>query len=394
MATPGPLEEANDPSLTLGGPLYRLLRRSHTASPVSGLLYRQATIAVLVCWVPLAILSLAQVHSMGYVKLSFFRDIETHIRFLVSLPVLIIAEMLVDQRIRPMMKRFVERHVITSAELPKFYGAIDTTVRFYNSVIADIVILTVVYTIGLWIWRHQIATDVASWYASFHAGQVHLSMPGYWLALVSVPIFQFILLRWFWQFAIWFLFLFRTSRLQLRLSPLHPDREGGIGFVGTSSLAFAPLLFALSALLSGHIASRILYNGESLFSSEIAILCYVFLSVVAAITPLFLFTPQLILAKRRGLAKYGNFASDFVTNFDDKWLKGNLDDELSVSGEDIQSLADLSNSFSVVRRMRFAPIAADDIFLLLFITAAPFLPLLLSIMPLEQLVVHALKIIF
>jgi len=219
-------------------------------------------------------------------------------------------------------------------------------------------------------------------------------MPGYWLALVSVPIFQFILLRWFWQFAIWFLFLFRISRLQLRLSPLHPDREGGIGFVGTSSLAFAPLLFALSALLSAHIASRILYNGESLFSSEIAVLGYVFLSVAAAITPLFLFTPQLILAKRRGLAKYGNFASDFVTNFDDKWLKGNLDDELSVSGEDIQSLADLSNSFSVVRRMRFVPIAADDIFLLLFITAAPFLPLLLSIMPLDQLIVHALKIIF
>jgi hypothetical protein len=40
------------------------------------------------------------------------------------------------------------------------------------------------------------------------------------------------------------------------------------------------------------------------------------------------------------------------------------------------------------------PIAADDIFLLLFITAAPFLPLLLSIMPLDQLIVHALKIIF
>jgi hypothetical protein len=331
---------------------------------------------------------------MGYVKLSFFPDIETHIRFLVSLPVLIIAEMLVDQRIRPMMKRFVERHVITSAELPKFYGAINTTVSLYNSIIVDIVLLALVYTIGMWIWRHQIPADVASWYASSHAGQVHLSMPGYWLALVSVPIFQFILLRWFWQFAIWFLFLFRISRLQLRLSPLHPDREGGIGFVGTSSLAFAPLLFALSALLSAHIASRILYNGESLFSSEIAVLGYVFLSVAAAITPLFLFTPQLILAKRRGLAKYGNFASDFVTNFDDKWLKGNLDDELSVSGEDIQSLADLSNSFSVVRRMRFVPIAADDIFLLLFITAAPFLPLLLSIMPLDQLIVHALKIIF
>lgn len=130
MATPGPLQdEPPDFSLTLGGGLYRRLRRSPSGRTVPQLLRRQAVIVVLLCWVPLAVLSLAEAHFLSGVNLSFLRDIETHVRFLVSLPVLILAEMIADQRVRPMMKRFVEQHVVTPEDLPKFYAAINTAVR-------------------------------------------------------------------------------------------------------------------------------------------------------------------------------------------------------------------------------------------------------------------------
>ena len=106
MATPAPLQEPPDLSPTLGGPLYRMLRRSPLGGSVPQLLRRQAAICVLVCWVPLAVLSLAQGHFLGGIKLSFLRDIETHARFLVSLPVLIMAEMLVYERIWPYHQAF------------------------------------------------------------------------------------------------------------------------------------------------------------------------------------------------------------------------------------------------------------------------------------------------
>jgi hypothetical protein len=371
-----------------------MFTRSHLASPVPELLTRQTAISVLVCWVPLAVLPLAQGHFLSGIKLSFLRDIETHVRFLVSLPVLILAEMMVDQRIRPIMNRFVERHVVTREELPQFYAAINAAVRIHNSVIAEIALLVFVYTGGMWVWRHQIARDVASWYASSQGGQIHLTMAGDWLAFVSVPVFQFILLRWYMQFLIWFWFLLRVSRLKLHLPSLHPDRASGLAFVGASSMAFAPLLFAHSALFSGQIASGIFYNGESLVASEITILGYVVLSVGAALAPLFLFAPQLIRAKRKGVARYGNFASRYVTDFDEKWLQSIVNDEPMLASEDIQSLADLSNSFAVVREMRSVPIATHDIFLLFVVTIAPFLPLLLTIMPLDQLVIRAIKIVF
>lgn len=263
-----------------------------------------------------------------------------------------------------------------------------------NSVFADIVLLVFVYTGGMWVWRHQNARDIASWYASSQGGQLHLTIAGYWLAFVSVPVFQFILLRWYMQFVIWFWFLFRVSRLKLHLLPLHPDRAAGLGFVCASSMAFAPLLFAQGALLSGQIASRIFYKGESLFAFKMTLGGYVVFSVIAALSPLFLFTPKLARARRRGLAKYGSFASQFVTDFDQKWLQSNANEDATLAGGDIQSLADLSNSFAVVRGMRYAPIEPYDLFLLFVITIAPFLPLLLTIMPLDQLVFQALKIVF
>ncbi len=152
-----------------------MLRRAHLTGPALELLRRRIVISVFLCWVPLAVLSLVQAHFLGGAKLSFFRDIETHIRFLVSLPVLILAEMIVHQRIRPVVKSFVERRVVTPEELPKFYAAIDSARRVRNSVIVEIALLVFVFTVGMSIWRHQGALEVASWYASPQGGQMHLT---------------------------------------------------------------------------------------------------------------------------------------------------------------------------------------------------------------------------
>jgi hypothetical protein len=136
MVTPALLEETPDFSLVLGGPLYKLLSRSHSASSVPHLLRRQAATVVLVCWIPLAVLSLAQDHFVTG-KLSFLRDIETHVRFLVSLPVLILAEIIVYQRIRPIVRSFIDRQIVAPEDYPRFYSAIRSAVRIHNSFLAN-----------------------------------------------------------------------------------------------------------------------------------------------------------------------------------------------------------------------------------------------------------------
>jgi hypothetical protein len=387
-------QEPPDFSLVLGGPLYQMYRRTHLTGPALELLRRRIVFFWLLCWVPLAVLSLVEGHLLGGGKFSFLRDIETQVRFLISLPVLILAEVVVHRRLRPVVKRFIERHIVTPEELPKFYAMVGSAMRMRNSVIAEVVLLVLVFTGGIWIWRNEVALDVVSWYASPQGGQMHLTRAGSWFAFVSVPVFQFILLRWYMRMLIWFWFLLRVSLLRLQLLPAHPDRAGGLGFLGGSTIAFTPFLFAQGALLAGQIADRIFYTGQSLLSFKLNVVGFVGFFLAVILAPLLVFTPQLELAKREGSAEFGALASEYVMDFNRKWLRRKVNDDQLLGSGDIQSLADLGNSFSVVREMRVVPFGIHDVLRLLVATVAPMVPLLLTIMPLDQLVTEAIKIVF
>jgi hypothetical protein len=394
MAEQALQQEPPDFSLVLGGPLYQIFRRTHLTGPVLELLRRRIVFFCLLCWVPLAVLSAVEGHLLSGAKFSFLHDIETHVRFLISMPVLLLAEIIVHRRLRSTVKHFIDRHIVSPEEMPKFHAAIDSAIRMRNSVIAEVVLLVIVFTAGIWIWRKEVALGVASWYASPGGGQMHLTWAGSWFAFVSVPIFQFILLRWYMRMLIWFLFLLRVSHLRLQLLPANPDRAGGIGFLGRSTIAFAPFLFAQGALLAGQIASRIFYTGQSLLSFKLTIVGFVCFFVAVILAPLLVFTPQLWDAKLDGLAKFGSLAEEYVMDFDQKWLRRKVNDEQLLGSGDIQSLADLGNSYAVVGEMRAVPFATEDVLWLVGASVVPMLPLLLTIMPLDQLVTEGIKMVF
>lgn len=77
--------------------------------------------------------------------------------------------------------------------------------------------------------------NMSSWYARSIDGVESLTGAGLWLTWVSNPIMQFLLLRWYLRIFIWARFLWRVSRIDLALLPTHPDRNGGLGFLGASA---------------------------------------------------------------------------------------------------------------------------------------------------------------
>ena len=108
-----------------------------------------------------------------------------------------------------------------------------------------------------------------------------------------------------------------------------------------------------------------------------------------------MFTPQLARAKRKGLREYGTLAEGYVREFNTKWLRGGAPaDEPFVGSGDIQSLADLGNSYEVVRTMRIAPVTREAILQLVVATLAPIVPLALTMMPLEELLKTPLGVVF
>lgn len=384
----------SDFSLVLGGPFYQLLLRAHLSGSALELVRRRALAISLFAWLPLVILTAFEGHLFGTRNLAFLRDIESHVRFLVALPILILAELIVHRRLMWVVKSFVDRGVVVPEEMPKFHVALAAAIRARNSPWLESALLLFVFTAGHWIWQHEVALGVATWYAAPNATGTHLTSAGYWYSFVSIPVVQFILLRWYLRLVIWFLFLWRVSRLSLRLLPTHPDFAGGIGFLGKSSYAFSSILFAQGTLLAGLIASRIFYQGENLMSFKVNIFTLVGFFVLVLLGPLTMFTPQLSRIKRRGLIEYGALATAYVADFDKKWLRGGAKGEELLGTPDLQSLADLANSYAVVRKMRTVPFSLHDLTRLVGATALPILPLLLTIMPVEELLTRLLKIIF
>ena len=385
-----------DYSLVLCGPLHQLLLRARLSGDGLELLGRRVITIAAIAWLPLFGLSLWSGHAFGdAIAVPFLRDVEAHVRFLIGLPLLIGAELIVHRRLIPVVTQFVERRVIGTDDMPAFQRAVDSTRRLRNSIWVEAALLGFVYTVGIWIWRTEVALETASWYADPDGTAMRLTAAGYWLAFVSVPIFQFILLRWYFRFLVWFLFLFRVSRLNLVLLPTHADRTGGLGFLGGSATAFAPVLMAQGAILAGLIASQIFHAGKSLPEFKVQIVAFLAFFIVVTLVPLAVFVPRLAAAKRAGLRKFGGLASEYSGSFEGKWLGagGARDSELLGSG-DLQSLADLGNSFEVVREMRLLPFGWRDVTRLGAITATPFLPLLLTVFSLEDLANFVIKTVF
>jgi hypothetical protein len=390
------LDEPPDFSLVLGGPLFQMWRRTHLSGDALELLHRRILVISVVAWLPLLVLSVIGGHALGgAIKVPFLYDIEAHVRFLIALPILVAAELIVHTRIRPAVKNFVARRIIVGEDMPKFHAAIDSAMRVRNSVTVEVVLLVLVYTLGLWIWRSQHSLGAATWYAMPEGSQLHLTFAGYWYAFVSIPLFQFILLRWYLRFFIWSQFLWRVSRLNLHLIATHPDRAAGLGFLGHSAYAFGPILFAQGALLAGLIASRIFYEGQSLMAFKMEAGGFLVFFVVIVLSPLVMYSPQLARAKRQGLRDYGRLASRYVREFEEKWIQGRAPKEEDLLGSgDIQSLADLGNSYAVVSEMRLVPFGLKDVVRLAAAAAAPLLPLVLTILSLGELLTYLIKILF
>jgi hypothetical protein len=393
----GLLPDAGDFSLVLGGPLFQLLRRAHLTDDALKLVRQRVIVIALIVWVPLLVLSVLEGKALGgSAAVPFLLDVEVHVRFLVALPLLIGAELVVHQRMRPLVKQFLERHLIPESAMTRFNAAIASAFRLRNSVLAEVLLIAFVYVVGvLIIWRHYVALDTPTWYATPSVEGLNLSLAGIWYGYVSLPIFQFLLCRWYFRLFIWTRFLWQVSRIDLRLVPAHPDRVGSLGFLSETVFAFIPLLIAHGALVAAQIGDRIYHVGAKLPEFMIEILVMVIFLMCVVLGPLLVFAPQLAQAKRTGLRQYGTLATRYVREFDAKWLGGGAPaDEPLLGSGDLQSLADLGNSFEIVRTIRIAPFTKEAILQLAAVTVAPLLPLLLTVMPFEELLKRLLGILF
>jgi hypothetical protein len=303
----------------------------------------------------------------------------------VALPLFVGAERNIDGRLAMAVGHFRTSGLVGEDARGGFEAAVAKAERARDSLIPEILLLLGAVTLG-WLNNHAVLSlPVSSWRALTPGLVSSTTLAGHWLNFVSLPLFNFLLFRWLWRIALWSVFLWRVSRLPLNLVPTHPDGAAGIGFLGGIHAVFGSFLVPLSATVAARGVQWVQYGEGTLGALRNGGIAFAVIALAITLGPLLLFMPKLMLTKRRALLEYSGFALEYTHGFDRKWLHGGRGGETLLGTADIQSLADLSNSYNIVRTMRIVPPSTRNAVPLILSIALPMVPFLAAIIPLKEI---------
>jgi hypothetical protein len=343
---------------------------------------------------PLLILSIIEGVAWGErVTIPFLYDIAAYTRFLIAVPLLVIAESIIGPRLAEVTFHFIRSGRIAEEDYTAYKNAVAEAVKLRDSKWGEGIVLVIAYLSAI-ASMMTFAPTVSNWQWTSSESGVHYTLAAWWYAIISMPIFHFMLYRWILRIFIWSRFLYRMSRLDLKLLPIHPDRAGGIAFVGANQRFFGIIAFAVGSVLAGVWGNEILYENFSINSIRVPAVTLAVLVVFFIQLPGLFFLSVLRKTKRNGVFAYGTLALQYTLEFQGKWIDGKhkVDEQLIGSG-DIQSLADLGNSYAVIEDMKILPFTLKSSIRLAVAFLAPLLPLLLTVMPLDEILQTVLKII-
>lgn len=363
------------------GPSFRMAQRFGFNRPDRPRRIRKILLLILVTWVPLVLLSLVAGHAFGNrVAVTLLRDPVILSRFLFVLPLLALAEIVVERSLGVQARQFLASGVVPAGEAVKLEAAKAEAIRLRESVVAEGVIVVLAVAIAIIV---QVVIRFGSEESTWKRSDAGITLAGWWYILVSLPILFFFLLRWLWIFLLWSRFLFRISRLGLELTPTHPDRAGGLGFLGWGLASFGLVLMAISAVLSGSLAYEIVHRGSSLNILKYHIMIFVVLAIVILHAPLIVFTGRLARCRFRGLLDFGSLIGDHDRAFNEKWLKSQGSSLLG--SPDMGSLAHMSPVYEQVERMQLLPWDKQALIVLVAAALIPMIPLLGTVTALTEI---------
>jgi hypothetical protein len=383
-------------SLTQGGPFYQLQVKFGHARAERARVLGRALLAMIVAWLPLFILSIVQGAAYGkQVQIPFLRDLAVNVRFLVALPILILAESGIDGCWRLLVVHFLQSGLIKEPELPSFEAAIRRVTRLRDSMLPEAIMAVVVYSSFLFgSHTEALMGNASNWHTLRSGSSAGLSLAGWWFTTISAPFFRFLLLRWVWRMFLWALFLWQVSQLNLHLVATHSDMAAGLGFLSMGQKRFGPVIFAGGAVVASQVGNAIAYNGATLGGMKFVLVGYGVLAVLLLVVPLLVMSPTLHKAKSQALLSYGALVTSHNQSFAAKWINGIAPDGEEILGNpDPSSLIDLGSSFLVVQQMKVVPITKSTLADLVASAALPMVPLVALVTPADQLIRDVLKML-
>jgi hypothetical protein len=375
-------------SLIRGGALYRFQEMAHLIRPNQWNIGRRIFIAVLVGWVPLVVLTAASGSRASLVAL--LKDYRVFARVFIAIPLLIAAQKQIEERFRLVVRQFLDAGLLSAEDRPQFQAILARIGRLKDAWIPELALVFFGCLGGILFVGNDLVSD-APWSVRVLGASIVHSPAGWYFELITQTIYTVLLGLALWKWCLYALFFWRVSRLQLQLIPCDPDQSGGLGFVGYSPAAFIWVALAASTAVGSVIRYEAMH---STFSRELLIailILWVVLVLFVFVGPLAVFAPKLMQLRRLGYLQYSSLAHLHAEQFHEKWvstrpthLQGLL------AAPEIQVLSSLAHTFDRLQGIKPLPVDRVTLIEIAVAAAVPMLPVIMTQIPLNEL----LRIIF
>ncbi len=364
-------------SFVRGGPFYRAQQALRLIRPDHWNLGRRITVLIVITWLPLLVLT-ALLNPQGMD--SFLREYRVYARLFIAVPVLLFGELLMEARFRAVMAHIREVGLLAAPDLEYMDEVVARLVRLRDSYLPELAILVLLIIHTATSYKGLI--NPTTWAAQGTGANLQLSVAGWYTVLVSAPIFQFILGLCLWKWLLWVFFSLKLSQRNLRLVPTHPDKHGGLGFLSLTPAAFAPIAFAVSAVIGATWRYDILHLGAQLKDFMLPAIALVVIVVFVALGPLLFFVPRLAALRRRGVLEYGILGQLHSTDFHDKWILHRAGREAEfLQAPESSSLADYGQCYEKIQALNPFPADKEALIPLLLAVAIPAFPVIIAQIP-------------
>jgi len=352
---------------------------------------RLTAVAAVVAWLPLLILSIVEKVAWGdAIPTPFVKDFLPYGQFLLAVPVLILAEGTIGRRLGLAVGELRRSEVLVSSDTPALDAILRRLAPLWQSRPTDLVILVVTLagTAGS-VW------GVQEWLTgSWQQIDGELTLAGWWYVLISLPMIRFLAIRWVWRLLLWAWILWRVSRLTLQPRPMHPDRAGGLAFLGGTMAAFGLLAFAVSVQLACLIADEVQYQGANLMDFKLHVTVFVLTAVIVLILPLAVFIPRLTAARYRVLLALSGSGFDGAGHLGKDLAERAGIPDSSLPADDVSGMADFGTLYDNARFMVPMPMDMRHVGTLIGAAIVPFVPLVFFAMPAQEVFETVTKLLF
>lgn len=378
-------------SLMRGGLVHRVFLK-FSGAPARNLPAWILMALLVVCVLPISVAALSSGTLCGKSSVvPLCRDYSTIARFLIAVPLLVMAATYCDNLMRQTLWNLPRSGLIAQGQFNEYGRILAGIRRLRDSVIPELMLVAVAFAPAL--TAHP-AMDplqgVESWRLDASGAATRA---GRWYALVAVPMFRFVLLVWLWRFVLWCLLLWRLSRLDLLLDAAHPDGSGGLLLLGEAQARFVVITVAGSILVAGNCMNNIEHLGQSLYQQKYLLLGYLVCSVLFLVAPLLLVGRRLFSVKRKALLAHSALAHATVRQFRERWIGRSRPEGSLLDAAAPSALADYGAIYQTVRHMSVFPITRNTLLWLVFAAALPLSSPVIMAMPLEELEKTLLSII-